>query len=124
MNRLWFGIGLLMALLICGILLSGKVEPLQQRLSSHLETAAQAAIAGHTDSALEFSQKAQQQWASHQHFLAAFTDHEPIEQAQTLFSELSLLSPEDPDFAFTCVHLAQIMRAIADPHGITWWTLF
>lgn len=123
MNRLWIGAVLLVCLLAGGLLLRYRLTGPQEVLAADLEQAAQLSLTGEPGRATDLARLSQQRWEDRVHFLAAVTDHSPIEQIQTLFAELSLLQAEDPAFPGLCLQLAQTLHAIAEAHDLKWWSL-
>lgn len=124
MTRLWIGIGLLLALLAAGIWLCLGLSPFHEKLAENLDRAAELAVAEDWENAYAMAESARKEWLGRQKFTAAFTDHEPLERAQALFSELEQMKPEQyREFAAVCVHLAQTCRGISEPLKLKWWSL-
>lgn len=124
MTRLWIGIGLLLILLASGIWLCLGLSPFHEDLAYELEQAAELAVAGEWDEAYRLADTARRQWLGRQRLTAAFINHEPLERAEALFAEMTLMEPEQyRQFAAVCVHLAQTCRAISEPLKLNWWSL-
>ena len=122
MTRLWIGVGLLLLLLLGGIALGVSVVPFHETLSENLDTAARLAADGQWEQAQETAFAARIQWLKYQDCFAAVTDHEPMEQMEALFRELSFLQASQAvDFACVCAHLSQIAQAIGETQQLKWW---
>lgn len=125
MNRLWIGIGILLVLFAMGIGMLWGSRVFFEKISDGLEQAGELALAGNWTAATAKVQKCRTQWEAYRRFWAAFTDHEPVEEMQTLFSQLELYSQRqlDVDFAVTCRHLCQLAEAINESHSLCWWSV-
>ena len=124
MTRFWIGIGLLLILLAAGVWLWAGLAPFHEELADDLDRAAELSIAGSWEDAQAIARSASKAWQQRQKLTAAFVDHEPLERAQALFSEMAQLQPEQyREFAAVCVHLAQTCRSISEPLKLSWWSL-
>ena len=124
MTRLWIGVGLLIALLIGGIVLNTLTVPFHEELSQDLSQAAVLATEGRWEQAQALALQARQQWLRRQNCYAAVTDHEPMEQMEALFQELTILDASRAvDFGCVCVHLAQTAQAIGETQSLKWWNI-
>lgn len=122
MTRLWIGVGLMLALLLEGIFLCRAIVPFHENLADSLDTAAELAVAGNWKQAQKTAFAARDRWQQHKNPIASVTDHEPMEQMEALFQELSLLNASRAvDFACICVRLAQTARAIGETQSLRWW---
>lgn len=125
MKRLWIGISFLVILLTGGILLSLGMVNLHSRISDRMAAASQAALAQNWNEALRLSESACEDWEKYRHVTAAFTDHEPIEEMDSLFLRLEIYQEplQSTEYAAVCSHLSQLSGAIAESHSLTWWNL-
>lgn len=125
MKRLWIGIIILAVLLAAGIGLSIGIPALHSRLSEALTSACDAAEKGDWETALSLANSAKADWERYQHFVAAFVDHEPLEQMDRLFSELEVYRNQrlPAEYAAVCAHLSHLSKAIGESHALTWWSL-
>ena len=125
MNRLWIGIGLLVILLAFGIGLLLGSSVFFQEFSAQLEQAGEMALAGNWPDAEKKVTISREQWERWHYFWAAFTDHEPVEQIQNLFSQLEVYRQRrlEVDFATVCGNLAHVAEAIEESHGLKWWSV-
>lgn len=125
MKRLWVGILVLAVFLAASLLLSWYLPQLHRALSDDLSAAAQAAEKSDWEEATRLAGGAKQRWERNRHFVASFTDHEPLENLDSLFEELEVYRTAalPVDYAATCIHLSQLCLAIAESHCLTWWNL-
>ena len=125
MNRLWIGIGLLVILLAFGIGLLWGSSVFFKEFSAQLEQAGEMALAGNWPDAEKKVTISREQWERWHYFWAAFTDHEPVEQIQNLFSQLEVYHQRrlEVDFATVCGNLAHVAEAIEESHGLKWWSV-
>ena len=93
--------------------------------SDNLEQAGVAALAGNWADATQKAAKSRAQWEKYRHFWSAFTDHEPVEQMQELFSRLEIYRQKqlEVDFAAVCSSLVQMAEAIDESHSLKWWSV-
>ena len=125
MNRLWIGIGILVVLFALAVGLLFGSRAFFEDFSDNLEQAGQLALAGNWVSAGEKAAKSRAQWEKYRHFWSAFTDHEPMEQMQELFSRLEIYRQKqlEVDFAAVCGSLVQMAEAIDESHSLKWWSV-
>lgn len=125
MKRFWIGVILLLVLLGAGCASSMALTGLHNGLAGDLEAAAQAVRQGDWETAQLEAAQAKDLWNRFQHCVSAFADHEPLEEMDTLFSELEIYEQarQDVDFAVVCLRLAQLSRAVGESHSLLWWNL-
>ena len=125
MKRCWFGLGLLVALLIGGLLVTAVMAARHDRLSTLLDRAAAAAEAGDWAEAEDRFRDAQRSWEKFWHTSAAFMDHEPMEDMDCSFAqaEVFLRNRDTVAMAALCRQLARRAAAIGDAHVPHWWNL-
>ena len=125
MGRLWIGIGILVILLAMGIGLLLGSGVFFEDLSQDLEQAGELALAGNWQAAGEKAEKSREKWEQYHRFWASFTDHEPVEQMQALFSQLELYRARqlEVDFAAVCRNLVHVAEAIDESHSLRWWSV-
>lgn len=125
MGRLWIGVGILVVLLAVGIGLLWGSSMYFEELSQDLEQAGELALAGNWQAAGEKVEKSREKWEQYRPFWASFTDHEPVEQMQNLFSQLELYQTRqlEVDFAAVCRNLVHLAEAIDETHGLKWWSV-
>ena len=125
MLRLWIGIGILAVLLAMGIGLLWGSSVFFEELSEDLQQAGDFALAGNWQAAGEKVEKSREKWEAYRPFWASFTDHEPVEQVQNLFSQLEVYRMRrlEVDFATVCRNLSHVAEAIDESHGLRWWSV-
>ncbi len=125
MGRLWIGIGILVALLAIGIGLLWGSGVYFEELSQDLEQAGELALAGNWQAAGEKAEQGREKWEQYRRFWASFTDHEPVEEMQNLFSMLDVYRARqlEVDFATVCRNLSHVAAAIQESHGLKWWSI-
>lgn len=125
MLRLWIGIGILAVLLAMGIGLLWGSSVFFEELSEDLQQAGDFALAGNWQAAGEKVEKSREKWEAYRPFWASFTDHEPVEQMQNLFSQLELYRARqmEVDFAAVCRNLVHVAEAIDESHSLKWWSV-
>ena len=125
MNRLWIGIGVLTVLLAMGIGLLFVSLHFHEEFSHDLKSAGHSAMAGNWADAEKQLAQGREKWQTYQRFLAASTDHEPVEQIQQLFSQLEIFQNRqmDVEFASACFALAELSEVITETHNLRWWSI-
>ena len=125
MNRLWFGVALLVLFLALGLWSMGFLESVREPMVAALETAAQAALSGKTAEGTEKAAEATRLWKEKEKLLAAVTPHAMMEEMGGLFARLGVYAQgeEWTAFAACCRQLAQWMEALAEDQGCGWWSL-
>lgn len=125
MNRLWIGIALMVLLLAMGVgLLWGSVAFFGS-ISHEMELSCEAALADNWAQACQTVKNCRSKWDQYCRFWSAFTDHAPIEQVQTLFTQLEIYEAQQlkVEFATCCQALAREAEAIEESHGLAWWSV-
>ena len=125
MKRCWFGLGLLILMLVGGLLVTRTMGGSHSRLAHQLEAVQESALAEDWDTAQALFQNAKAIWLDRWHFSAAFSDHEPMEEIDGLFAqaEVYLRCREKEALAATCGELAQMANAMGEAHALNWWNL-
>ena len=124
MRRFWIGIVLLSCLLALGIGLCIGIPALHDRLAKQLDDACAAAQLGDWETATALADSARAEWERSRHFVASFVDHAPLEQMESLFSELEIFRNRRlaVDYAAICTNLSHLSKAIGESHKLTWWS--
>lgn len=125
MKRGWIGISILAVLLAGGLLVTWQMGRCHEAISEDLERAADRALAGDWKTAERLSERAEEDWEDGWNFSAAFADHEPMEDIDSLFAQLEIYrsSRDAISFAAICAQLSRQIEAMGDAHGLTWWNL-
>lgn len=125
MKRFWFGLVLLLALLAVGFTLGCSMNRIHLPLSQKLTQAAEAARVSDMDLAGRLLEDARQDWDRNRKLTAALIDHAPMEQIDSLFlsADNFCLAGDETETAAACGQLAALLRAMAEAHRLSWWTL-
>jgi hypothetical protein len=123
MKRLWIGIAFLALLLAGGFGISAGMDHLQKDISQQLSTACQTALTGDLEQASIRANGAKTVWEQYRKLVAAVTDHEPMEEMDTLFAQLPIYYETDSplNFAAVCSDLALLIQAIGENQALKWW---
>ncbi len=116
MKRCALGVWLLVLLLGLGIAGTWLVNRNLNPITADLETAAESALAGDWERARALPVSAQEAWKRCWTLHAALCSHEPLEEVDQQFAQLSVYGEaEDPFlYAAACIQLAEQLRAIAE----------
>ena len=125
MKRMWIGLALLVTVLAIGTVLTVTFDRLHRPLAEKLDAAAAAAMTEDWEMAEKLTKDAKRDWEKCRDFTAAVADHEPLEEIDSLFSQLTVLAAlqEQDEFAAACAQLARLAEAMADSQRLTWWSL-
>lgn len=120
MKRSWFGAGMLLVFLICGLLITRAMGDIHDPISQDLITAAEYALTENWEMAEFFSQRAQQRWEKHRKFRACFADHNPVEEVEASLAQLKIYTrmKEETAFAASCGEISRKVQAIGEAHGL------
>lgn len=126
MKRFYFGVALLLILLAVSLGAAAGLERIHGEIAMELEQAAQAVRSGDPAAAEPGLDRAQELWERYEHLLAAFADHEPLEEMEGLFAEVAIYrqAGENTRLAVACTRLAILSRAVAESHSLKWWMMF
>ena len=121
MSRTVIGGVLLLALLAASLLVGRHMADVQEPIALQMEQA--AVLTGEASD--RASAQARERWQGHRCFIAAFADHQPMEDIEALFAQLSQLAVEkNPDYAALCLEIASRARAMAQAHAWNVGNLF
>ena len=125
MKRLYLGIAILFILLALGSSVSWGIHGIHEPIHAQLQQAHTAALDADWTLAQRLSLEAQQRWLRWQHFTAAFADHAPMDEIDSLFAQLTVYAQakDIPHFCALCAELAQLTHAMSESHSPTWWNL-
>lgn len=125
MKRIWIGIGLLIVLLIGGLWISNTMADTHLPSAEDLEEASQLALEEDWDRASALMNRAKEKWQKKWRVTASFADHEPMDEIDGMFAELTVYAKarDTEEFSGTCAHLAKLMKAMGDSHSFNWWNL-
>lgn len=124
MKKLWAGVAILAVLLGIGIGAAIVMRHIHGDLADRLEEAADLCIAD-WDKANALADSARESWEQHHHWIAALVDHEPLEEIESLFSQLALCQSlgDTEEFAAVCLRIAGICNMLGESHSPFWWNL-
>lgn len=125
MKRGMIGVGLLFALLAGGITSSWAMVQWNTPLEETMEQAADFALDGNWGQAILLSNRAAESWHGNWHCVAAFADHNPMEEIDCLFAQLEVYAQKQEvlGYAALCRELAQELQAMGEGHIPNWWNL-
>ena len=123
MRRFALGIGLLTALLIGSLAVGKRVEQLHLPVIQNLEQAISLAEEGAEDGARRAVRRAEEQWQRGWQFVAAFADHEPMDEVDDLFGALRAYGPDSEEFIAYCRQLLRRTGAVIRDQTFSWWNL-
>ena len=125
MKRMWIGVFFLVFLLASGMALMLVTGNFHEEFSENMEQAAADAMAGRWEEAEKKAARGKALWESYRKFLACVTDHEPVENVVSLFSQLEMYEKRryDAEFAAICMELSHLSGAIEESHGARWWSI-
>ena len=125
MTRGVIGIVLLLVLLAGGMFVEFTMDTVHSPIARELALAAQAGSDELWDTALLHQETAVKLWKRSWHLTAAFADHMPMEDIDSLFGSLPVYytQREQTHYVAACRELARRVEAMADAHRLTWWNL-
>lgn len=123
MRRFALGIGVLTALLLGSLAVGKQVEQFHGPVVRNLEQAISLAGEGAGEAAVRAVRAAKEQWDRGWQFVAAFADHEPMDEVEDLFSALSAYAPDSEEFVAYCRQLLQRTGAVMRDQTLSWWNL-
>ena len=126
MKRIWFGAGLLIALLLLGLLCGFLIERSQSSGAEKLTQASDFAAEGDWAAAKTLLAEARQLWDQKRQLITALCDHEPIEEAEKLFARLEVFAQERSIISFrsACAELSSHLEALSNSHSFTFGNFF
>ena len=123
MRRFALGIGVLTVLLASSLTVGKQVEKISLPVVRNLEQAVCLAQEGAGEAALRAVHTAQEQWHRGWQFVAAFADHEPMDEVDDLFGALRSYRPDSEEFIAYCRQLIQRTGAVIRDQSFSWWNL-
>ena len=125
MKRLWIGAGLLAVLLLLGIGSTLAMNKIHSPIARQLDSACEAAIAGHWQEARILAAGARGHWEDYKEFAACITDHDDLETADAQFARLDALERirESAAFAAVCAELSAMFDALAEMQDFNLWNM-
>ena len=125
MKRGWIGLALLAVLLASGHLTAKKMEEIHGDGVKALTRAGAYALEDNWAPARELAFQAMKHWQEHREFTAAFADHEPMEDVDSLFAQLPAYARQEDaaHFAAICAELSKRLEAVSNAHSFLWWNV-
>lgn len=125
MKRGIIGFVLLASLLAGGIWSSRAMVCWHRPLEMQLNRAAECALARDWTQAVQLHRQTHELWEKRWHMAAAFADHAPMEEIDSLFAQLEVYERcrEPLGYSALCRELARELAAMADAHIPNWWNL-
>lgn len=125
MGRFWLGIGILVLLLVAGLWISAAMDDVHMDISQQLQLAAEQALDGQLETAVETANKAKEKWDAHWHASAAVADHAPMDEIDGLLAQLECYSrsQQSGEFAACCTRVSLLVQAMSEAHSPVWWNL-
>lgn len=125
MGRFIFGVGLLLVALALCVMVMFLMTNTNQPIAQILEKAAQTALAGDLEVGIRLANEAQTTWEKAWHKTAAFSDHAPMDEIDSLFALVEYYGKTGNVTEFTshCARLSQLIIAVGEAHALNWWNL-
>ena len=125
MKRCWFGLGLLVVVLVLSILGSLFMTRIYENVEDDLNQAAQCALEGDWEAADRCFLRAKRTWKAWERLRASLADHTPVEEADANFAATQVYgyTRQDVSFAACCLQLARQVAAVGDAHEFVWWNI-
>lgn len=109
MKRCWLGAGILVLLLVLGLASAGYLARFGEKMSREIEQA--ALTAADPDSGRQILGQVRRRWEKIRFALAVFSDHAPLQEADTLFALLE--NTGDPEsFRENALRLARLLSQL------------
>ena len=120
MKRSWFGLILLLALLLGSLLCSHAMVRIHQENAEKLERAAQLALEENWPGAAFWTAQARHTWDKWEFLRASLSDHNPSEEIDVLLAALEIYASarEETAFAAVCRETAKKMQAMGEAHSL------
>ena len=125
MKRLWIGLVVLVLLVCLGLGATLFVQQVHEPISRQLLQASQAALTDDWGQAMVLFQDVKQRWADWNNAAAAFADHNQLEAADGLLTQIQIYaqSRDSTAFAAGCAQLSRLIRTIAESQLPNWQNL-
>ena len=126
MEKRWIcGLLVLVVLLALGLWIGCSMEALHSPVTEHLNQAARFALQGDMVSAQNKMSRAEKMWHQYRWLTAAVTDHSPMEEIDSIFSQLESYGAADDRVAFAswCSRAGSLVEAIGQAHKLNWQNL-
>lgn len=124
MKRVWFCGGMMLFLLGLAIALYFEPGKSFKEISSQMLQLSEYAQAEEWEKANALIQQCQQRFSRIRKFSAAFTEHEPLEQMETLLAQLKVYQRQREVLpcATAALELSTLAQEVAESFSLQWWT--
>ena len=124
-KRFWIGLGLLVVLLAVGLWGSYFAETIHKPIGNTLQQASQVTLDGDLEQGLQLISQAHDTWQSHWRATACMTDHEPMEEIDSVFAMAQAYGQVKnvSAFAACCARLSKLVEAMTDVQQLRLWNL-
>lgn len=124
MNRFWFGVVLLAVVLGLCLWVTMDMGRIHEPITAGLEEAGARALEGDLEAGALLARQARQRWQTHREITAAVVDHDPMDEIDGLFAQMESFAAggSATEFAAACNRIAQLIQAVAEANGLTWWS--
>ena len=125
MKQFWLGLGLLAAMLLAGIWVTGKMHRIHEPAAAQMQQASQHALAGDWEKAGQMHMDARKNWEENRHLTASIVNHGPMDEIDALFSQLEVYenSRDKVSYSAACARLSELLDALHQEQGFYWWNL-
>ena len=125
MGRFWLGLGILLLLLAVGFFVHWSADSAHSAIAQTLDSAAEEMLQNNITAAHQLAQEAHAAWDKNWHSTAAFADHAPMDEIDSLFAALALYrqTGKHQEFAAYCARIAMLIRAMGESQTFNWWNL-
>ena len=125
MKRFWIGVAILLFLLLTGSVTAWGIRQIHHPMVQQLQTASRLALAEDWSNAVPLAADVHSRWQHYYTITAAFADHAPMEELDSLFAELMVYGQlqDAGHFSALCLHLSQLAEAMTESHLPKWWNI-
>lgn len=125
MKRSWVGLGLLVALLLLSLAVTGFMTRIHEEMALELRQSAECALLGDWDNVALFRKRAGRSWEKWAHLRASFADHGETEEVDAALAALEIWQQARDATAYraACASLVTRIEAIGEAHRLVWWNV-
>lgn len=126
MNRFRLGAAILLLLLGIGLWAQWRMDAIHTPLAQAMARASQQVLLGQQEQAAQAITEVTARWQESRLLTAAFADHQPLEDIESLMAQLPAAAASDDvtDYAALCAELALRIQAVTEAHRLTLANLF
>ena len=119
------GIAMLVILLLSGLLTAWYMDRVHSGICAQLRDSSWLALSGQWEKARDGAAAAREEWNNLWNFLAAFSNHNPMQEIDGLFEELTVCAGAGlrTEFARICATLASQVESLGDSQKLSWWNI-